>query len=322
MSTPKKNYQIISLKKIPLLACLGLLALLSAGCAQPDVLCAQHPWVDYSTVLEFTDDDQALFQFPLEELPYGHNARFCKGYGWDKERKYHAAEDYHLPAGTPVYAFADGKISYSGPMSGYGWLIIIDHPWADIYSLYGHLSPSRWKLESGEVKKGDLIGYLGDGDENGGDAEHPLATHLHFGIRVGQRRDYSGFGEWRWMAGWIQLCPSDLGWLQPSRVIMSQELPADMTPKVQASLLDQWGFELLYGSAYLVSGGFFFLRFRKAKKPLGLILFGLLAIVAGVFFSRKGTWVNLELILLGCSALLLLSIHYLQGRNLKVKANQ
>jgi hypothetical protein len=41
-----------------------------------------------------------------------------------------------------------------------------------------------------------MISYLGDPDENGGSAEHPLRTHLHFGVRVGQRADYPGDG-WR-----------------------------------------------------------------------------------------------------------------------------
>ncbi len=106
-------------------------------------------------------------------------------------RQFHAAEDYKGPAGTPVYAMADGHISFSGTAGGYGWLILIDHPQANLYSLYGHLSPSRWKLESGtEVKRGDLIAYLGDSDENGGSKEQPVQTHLHFGIRSGQTADY------------------------------------------------------------------------------------------------------------------------------------
>ena len=62
-----------------------------------------------------------------------------------------------MPAGTPVYAVADGEISFSGPMGGYGWLIIIDHPQANLYSLYGHLSPGRWRMESGTVEKGEMI---------------------------------------------------------------------------------------------------------------------------------------------------------------------
>ena len=115
--------------------------------------------------------------------------------------EYHAAEDYLRPAGTPVYAIADGDLSFSGPMGGYGWLIIIDHPQFNLYSLYGHLSPSRWAHETGPVAKGELIGYLGDDDENGGSAENPLRPHLHLGLRAGQRQDYPGNGQWRWMAG-------------------------------------------------------------------------------------------------------------------------
>lgn len=34
---------------------------------------------------------------------------------------------------------------------------------------------------------GELIGYLGNPDENGGSAKNPLRPHLHFGIRVGLR---------------------------------------------------------------------------------------------------------------------------------------
>ncbi len=75
------------------------------------------------------------------------------------------------------------------------------------------------------MSKGDLIAYLGDSDENGGSQENPLRTHLHFGVRAGQRSDYPAAGQWRWMAGWIKPCPQDLGWLQPSAVITSQVIP-------------------------------------------------------------------------------------------------
>ena len=73
-----------------------------------------------------------------------------------KGEKHHTAEDSFAPAGTPVYAIGDGIISYSGKARGYGWLIIIDHPVENVYSLYGHLSTSRWKKSSGKVKKGEL----------------------------------------------------------------------------------------------------------------------------------------------------------------------
>jgi murein DD-endopeptidase MepM/ murein hydrolase activator NlpD len=66
------------------------------------------------------------------------------------------------PAGTLVYTMATGSVSFSGPMGSYGWLIIIDHPQANLYTLYGHLSPSGWRIESGTtVEKGELMRRAG-----------------------------------------------------------------------------------------------------------------------------------------------------------------
>ena len=50
-----------------------------------------------------------------------------------------------------MYAIADGEISFSGSKGGYGWLIIIDHPQANLYSLYGHLSPASLARDRLEI---------------------------------------------------------------------------------------------------------------------------------------------------------------------------
>ncbi|UCE97132.1 MAG: M23 family metallopeptidase [Dehalococcoidia bacterium] len=116
----------------------------------------------------------------------------------------------------------------------------------NLYSLYGHLSPSRWYIESDEtVEKDQLIGHLGDSDENGGSVENPLYPYLHFGIRVGQRVDYSSIGEWRWQAGWIKYCPHDLGWHQPSLVIVNQEVPPGGFQKPQTGFFEVWWLEFI-----------------------------------------------------------------------------
>ena len=77
---------------------------------------------------------------------------------------------------------ADGRVSYSGRMGGYGWLVIIDHPELNLYSLYGHLSPSRWSISPGALVKGELIGYIGDSDEKGGPQDvanpPPVVPHI------------------------------------------------------------------------------------------------------------------------------------------------
>jgi len=134
----------------------------------------------------------------------------------EKREKHHTAEDSYAPPGTPVYAIGDGKISYSGVKRGYGWLIIIDHPVENVYSLYGHLSSSRWKKRSGKVKKGELIGYLGDPEEC-----YTMRSHIHFGLRMGQRADYPSWNweEAKWMAGYTNSRPELLGWFHPSQII-------------------------------------------------------------------------------------------------------
>lgn len=219
-------------------------------------------------------------------------------------RQYHAAEDYPRPAGTPVYAMADGRVSFSGRAGGYGWLILVDHPQASLYSLYGHLSPSRWKLkEVTQVRRGDLIAYLGDPDENGGSAESPLEPHLHFGVRAGQTADYPGRGEWRYMAGWIRLCPQNLGWLQPSLVITSQEIPPGGYPQPEVPFLTRWGLELLITSLYTLGGAGFLAWAVKKKLRFMLLLPGLLVSAAGVVFHGNHMTSTFVLLAIGVAML-------------------
>jgi len=276
-----------------LLTCSILLILLLAGCAQSSESCLPKPFADLSGADAYASDDRLLFRFPLDDFrpdasPFFTN--FCESSsGPESARKYHAAEDFFRPAGTPVYAMADGNISFSGPMGGYGWLIIVDHPQANLYSLYGHLSPSRWRKESGTVEKGELIAYLGDSDENGGSSEHPLEPHLHLGVRAGQRADYSGMGEWRWQAGWIKPCPEDLGWLQPSAIITSQEIPAGGFPEPAGGFVAKWGLELLLTGVYLFGGVLILVFAIRKNKPFLLVINGGLLIVAGWIFYSKGT---------------------------------
>ncbi|NTU54688.1 MAG: M23 family metallopeptidase [Anaerolineales bacterium] len=307
-----------------------LAALLLAGCSTeyPQSCPASTP-VGLLDAEEIASDDSLPFRFPLDESTIDYELFF----GWFgvsnkcppnmpdcfeyPEIQFHAAEDYKRPAGTPVYAMAAGRVSFSGTAGGYGWLIIIDHPQANLYSLYGHLSPSRWKQASGtDVKRGDLIAYLGDPDENGGSAESPLEPHLHFGIRAGQRDDYPGRGEWRWMAGWIRLCPQDLGWLQPSIVITSQEIPLGGYPQPEVGFLIRWGLELLLISIYTI-GGALMIAFAVRKKLRFLSIFpGMIAIAAGIVFHNNGMVNTYTLLVIGiimiASGILLLT-RYPQG---------
>jgi murein DD-endopeptidase MepM/ murein hydrolase activator NlpD len=296
-----------------LVAGLCLAALLLAGCnTEYPQSCPSSTPIGLLDADEIASDESLAFRFPLDESEID-NEFFFGWFGVSNEcppdmkdcyeyptRQFQAAEDYKRPAGTPVYAMADGRISFSGPASGYGWLIIIDHPQANLYSLYGHLSPSRWKQESGtDVKRGDLIAYIGDSDENGGSAESPVVTHLHFGIRAGQMADYPPRGEWRYMAGWIRLCPQDLGWLQPSLVITSQEIPVGGYPQPEIPFWIRWGQELLITGFYSICGAGIFVGAIRKKWRLFLLFPGILVTAAGIVLHNNGLLSTYVLLVIG-----------------------
>jgi murein DD-endopeptidase MepM/ murein hydrolase activator NlpD len=158
------------------------------------------------------------FIFPLDE--YVVFQEFCN-MNARYERRYHTGEDANGNGGTPVRAVADGSVSYSGTAGGYGWLIVIDHPGSDVYSLYGHLSTRREKVSSGErVRRGQVIGYIAYNDEDGSGQGYPeWGPHLHFAIRKGSRGDYPESGDERWEAGYTSAYPPDIGWVDPTDFI-------------------------------------------------------------------------------------------------------
>jgi murein DD-endopeptidase MepM/ murein hydrolase activator NlpD len=158
------------------------------------------------------------FQYPMNPYVEGH--RYYDEWTDAFGGKYHAAQDCQGKGGDPVYAVANGVVSYSygegGEWAWYGYLITIDHQLPDssrVYSLYGHLSTRRWKKLEGEVvHKGDLIGYLGDDDEDGNLTE--WGPHLHFGIRMGKKSDYYDF-----LVGYYPDHPALHGWIDPGTFI-------------------------------------------------------------------------------------------------------
>jgi len=300
-----------------------LILLLISACTPLVGACPEVAPLDLSDTAAYASDESLPFRFPLDDNSINrahHLGWFCTASKPSRD-KFHAAEDYIRPAGTPVYAIADGRVSFSGRMGGYGWLVIVDHPQANLYSLYGHLSPSRWQIEKGAVKKGDLLGYLGDPDENGGSAENPMEPHLHFGIRAGQRVNYPGGGDWRWMAGWIGLCPRDIGWLQPSVIITSQEIPPGGYPLPQAGLIEKWGIELLLASIYFLGAAMMLIYAIKQGKPLRLFIASGFILIAGLIFRTKSPALGITLIFL---ALLLsgIGIYLIVRRNRQQSGQQ
>ena len=88
---------------------------------------------------------------------------------------YHSGIDIGNSYGTSIYASDGGTVTYSGWMSGYGYLIIIDHG-NGYQTYYGHNS-SLVATKGEKVHKGQLIARMGSTGRSTG-------NHCHFGIKL------------------------------------------------------------------------------------------------------------------------------------------
>ena len=90
-----------------------------------------------------------------------------------KKKTFHAGIDVSCPEGTPVYAPANGVVSFKGYQGGFGNLLEISHG-NDLKTRFGHLY--KYNVSRGQrVKRGDLIGYVGSTGRS-------TAPHLHYEI--------------------------------------------------------------------------------------------------------------------------------------------
>jgi murein DD-endopeptidase MepM/ murein hydrolase activator NlpD len=108
----------------------------------------------------------------------GKPATVTSPYGWRVHpvlgtKRFHAGMDLGVGIGTSIYALADGEVIYSGWMSGYGNVIMVDH--GSLVSLYAHNSSLVGQVGQ-KVKGGQLISYSGNTGLSSG-------PHLHFEMR-------------------------------------------------------------------------------------------------------------------------------------------
>ena len=90
-------------------------------------------------------------------------------------RRAHRGIDLAGATGTPIRATADGVVSRAEWFSSYGLYVQLEHGGA-IETRYGHMS--RLNVAPGqEVRKGDIIGYIGSTGRSTG-------PHLHYEVRI------------------------------------------------------------------------------------------------------------------------------------------
>lgn len=104
--------------------------------------------------------------------------RITSGYGWRihpvlNVRKFHTGVDYGAPIGTPVYAIANGVVTFQGWGEAYGLWVCVRHE-NGIESRYSHLS--RILVKKGQrVSQREVVGLIGSTGRSTG-------PHLFFEI--------------------------------------------------------------------------------------------------------------------------------------------
>lgn len=115
------------------------------------------------------------FYFPLPANVY----RITSYYGYRKDpltgkTAYHEGYDFACAKGTKIFAADDGTVVLAKYNGGYGNCVMINHG-GGIMTVYGHCS-SLNVVSGQEVKRGDVIAYVGSTGRSTG-------NHLHFEVR-------------------------------------------------------------------------------------------------------------------------------------------
>ena len=106
-------------------------------------------------------------------------ARLTSRFGMRRGRM-HWGIDLAAPAGTPVYAAAAGRVTFSGWQTGYGLIVVLDH--GSYQTKYAHNTENLVRVGD-EVRPGQPIAKVGrTGNATG--------NHLHFELVInGERVD-------------------------------------------------------------------------------------------------------------------------------------
>ncbi|MDH3668226.1 MAG: DUF5930 domain-containing protein [Paracoccaceae bacterium] len=127
-----------------------------------------------------------LMRFAADRMPLGNpvpSGRKTSSFGirrdpWRRSRARHNGQDLAAPRGTPVYATADGVVTFAGRRGGYGLFVKVRHAFG-FETLYAH--NSRLRVKAGQrVSRGDRIADVGSTGRSTG-------NHVHYEIRVGNR---------------------------------------------------------------------------------------------------------------------------------------
>lgn len=119
----------------------------------------------------------------LGRVSYSDTWGASRTYGGDRK---HEGTDLMTKKGTPILSVSDGFIVRKGWNRLGGWAVtVMDRNHPQIFYYYAHMSRFAEGLETGQrVKKGEVIGYVGDSGYGPKGTTGKFPPHLHFGIYV------------------------------------------------------------------------------------------------------------------------------------------
>jgi len=130
-------------------------------------------------IQEITSNNTKLRHYPaikpiatkdVERISSGYSMRIHPIY---KINKFHYGMDFVAKERTPVYATADGVVTFAGNYLGFGNFIKIDHGY-NYETAYGHLN-SIGVRNGQKIVRGQIIGTVGNTGISTGD-------HLHYEV--------------------------------------------------------------------------------------------------------------------------------------------
>lgn len=105
--------------------------------------------------------------------------RLTSTYGWREDpvngggRKFHSGVDLACNQGTKILATADGIVSHSGWTTDSGYVVVLEHG-LGFSTFYAHNKSNAVKVGQ-QVRRGDLVGYVGSTGRTTG-------PHVHYEV--------------------------------------------------------------------------------------------------------------------------------------------
>lgn len=139
----------------------------------------------YEAIIERLAENQAQLDATpsIRPLPSGYvSSRFGRRMDpFTGRTSWHHGVDYSARLGTPIFATADGVVTFAGKWYQFGWTVEISHGHG-FATRYAHCS--KLLVRKGKrVKRGDVIARVGSSGRS-------TATHLHYEVtKDGQKKN-------------------------------------------------------------------------------------------------------------------------------------